>query len=185
MDTTYPTSLMIYLYADEFIAPAHGLFGRAALAPRSGEKVDLKELVIRVYAAAFMDMVDSGVIRLEPLEVKKFLGRETALIAALRPGAAAPQDFLTGQMVDRLLDKRKPEESRVREVIISMVGRARQYQNPLAAGSQPDYRRGRARRHRAAARKTARPDGGPLQPHRKHAHARGDRRRWSRCAPTP
>ncbi len=113
---------LLYLFADEFLPPANGVFKEPAYAPRNGAKIDLKQLVLTTYTAAFMDLVESGAIQLLPTEFKKFLGKETALVAQPAGDAQPPADTLAAKLLAIIRTAAKPEQRRVREVAISLVG---------------------------------------------------------------
>lgn len=113
---------LLYLFADAFIPPANSAFKEPALAPRTGAKVELKQLVLTTYAAAFMDLVERGAIQLAATEFKKFLGKETALVAQPTGDAQMPADTLAARLLAIIGAAAKPEQRRVREVAISLVG---------------------------------------------------------------
>jgi hypothetical protein len=113
---------LLYLFAEEVVPAASGLFKEFALAPRTGAKVDLKQLVMKTYLAGFMDLVESGILELAPLEIKKFLGKETVLSPHI-VGAGEPAPFSLGaKLLPVIRAETKPERRRVREVVINVVG---------------------------------------------------------------
>lgn len=124
MDSAHVLSspALLYLFADEIIPPAGGIFKEFALAPRTSAKVDLKQLVLKTYLAAFMDLVEAGTIELSAVELKKFLGKETALVPqVLGTGEPATQG-LAAKLLPLIRAAAKPEHRRVREVVMTVVG---------------------------------------------------------------
>ena len=139
VQTTLSASTLVYLYAEEFAEPAKGVLVQAAIAPRNDSKVNLQQLVIATYTAAFMELVEQDIIRLETMEVRKMLvGKETALVAVI--------DQVTDNIVPSALGimllqgiqaVRKAEERRVREVVIRVVGGRRSSLYPWFMALKP------------------------------------------------
>ncbi len=113
---------LLYLFADELVPPASGLFKEFALAPRTGTKVDLKQLVVKTYTAAFMELSEAGIIELAPVEIKKFLGKETAVIPQIVGTAEPAPTSLGAQLMVMLRAATKPQNGRVREIVMHVVG---------------------------------------------------------------
>ena len=64
---------LVYLYSGQIVPAPKGIFPMSALDPLNGVKIDLKQLVVKTYTAAVMDLVESGRISLEVVQFKKFL----------------------------------------------------------------------------------------------------------------
>lgn len=120
---TTASSTLVYLLAEEFAEPAKGILqGAPIIAPRSGSKVNAKQLVIQAYHAAFMDLVEAGTIRLAPVEARKLFGKENIVqVELLRPDDLPPT-YLGKKILAAAGQAKKPEGRRVREVVIACVG---------------------------------------------------------------
>jgi hypothetical protein len=112
----------VYLFAEQFAEPAKGIMVQGAVAPRSGSKVNVKTLVLNLYMAALMELVESGAARIETVEVRKLLGKETVPALALTGSTPGSLSAIAAKMVLSIQAGSKPEHRRVREVIIRMVG---------------------------------------------------------------
>jgi hypothetical protein len=123
LTNTAASSTLVYLLAEEFAEPANGILqGAPIIAPRSGGKVNAKQLVIQAYRAALMDLAEGGAIRLAPLEARKLFGKEnTVQVELLRPDDQ-PETYLGKKLVAAARMAKKPEGRRVREVVIACVG---------------------------------------------------------------
>jgi len=113
---------LLYLFSDEILPPANGIFKEFALAPRTGAKVDLKQLVVKTYLAALMDLVESGTLQLSALEVKKFLGKETVVVAQVTGQTEPAPNSLGAKLLPLVRAAVKPEHHRVRDIVIGVVG---------------------------------------------------------------
>lgn len=122
--TQVSPTLLAYLFAESFTAPVKGLTALAGgvVAPRSGEKVNLQTLTTTLYVSAVMELVETGTAALETMEVKKLFGKETVLALALHRAPAGPLSALSGKLVQAIQAAKKPEERRVRNVVIRVVG---------------------------------------------------------------
>jgi hypothetical protein len=120
---TTASSTLIYLLAEEFAEPATGiLHGAPIIAPRSGSKVNAKQLVTWTYQAAFMDLVETGAIRLNSMEARKLFGKENAVQVELLRPEELPVSYLGQRILEAVRKAKKPEARRVREVVIACVG---------------------------------------------------------------
>lgn len=118
-----PTStVMVYLFAGQLVPPAKGVLTMGAPDPRGEAKLELKPLVVKAYTAAFMDLVERGYIRLAPVQVKKFLGKETAVVPEVLTAPGPAPAGLAGVLLQAIQQAQKPEQRRVREVVIRVVG---------------------------------------------------------------
>lgn len=117
-----PASILVYLFADQFSEPAKGLTIQGAIAPRTGTKLNAKPLVLNLYLAAIMELMEAGIVRLEAVELKKFLGKETALTLTFLREPGERISGLAWQIVQSLQAAKTPEQRRVREVVIRVIG---------------------------------------------------------------
>jgi hypothetical protein len=117
-------NMLVYLFAEQFSSPVKGLSALAGgmVAPRTGEKVNLQQLVTNLYVAAVMELVQLKAARLETIEVKKFLGKENVLALILEQTTAPDLSFLAAQMVKQIEAAKKPADCRIREIVIRLVG---------------------------------------------------------------
>jgi len=119
---TLTSPALLYLFAEHNAPAASGIFKEFALAPRSGEKVDLKHLVLKTYLAAWMDLSEAGILTLDVIELKKFLGKETAVVPNIASKGAAAPNSLASKLLLLIGAASKPEQRRVRELVISVIG---------------------------------------------------------------
>jgi hypothetical protein len=123
LTNTMAASTLVYLLAEDFAEPAKGILqGAPVIAPRSGGKVNAKQLVIQTYHAAFMDLVEAGMIRLAPMEARKLFGKENCVQVELLRLDDQPETHLGKKLVAAARQAKKPEGRRVREVVITSVG---------------------------------------------------------------
>lgn len=115
-------STLVYLFADQFSEPARGLTIQGAIAPRTGAKLNAKPLVASLYLSAFMELTETGVARLERVEVKKLLGKETVLALALLYEPAERISGLAWQVVRSIQAAKTPEQRRVLDVVTRVIG---------------------------------------------------------------
>lgn len=127
MDTNNVTSsvatgdLLVYLFAETFAEPAKGMLTMAMIAPQSGEKYNLKQVVTQAYLAALMELYEGGAIRFVPFEVRKLFGKETTLRAEVVNPSAARSPF-QASLVQIISASKKETDSRIQEVVIRRVG---------------------------------------------------------------
>lgn len=117
-------TLLAYLFAENFAAPVKGLSALVGgiVAPRSSEKVNLQTLTTTLYVSAIMELVESGAAALEMVEVKKLFGKENVLALALHGQHAVSLSALAVKIAQATQAAKKPEERRVRNVVIRVVG---------------------------------------------------------------
>ena len=116
METVMPihSSMLVYLFADQFSEPLAGVTMPGVIAPQTGTKLDPKPLVIRLYLSALFELLEMGVIRLERTE-------ENLALTDLR----APVQKISGlawQIVRSLQAAETPAQRSVREVITRVIG---------------------------------------------------------------
>lgn len=116
------SATLVYLYAGQIVPAPKGIFPMAALDPLTGAKLDLKQLVIKTYTAAIMDLVASGRITLEVVPLKKFLGKDNALIPTVNVAPTGKPADTASLFLSLFADTAKPEQRRVREMVIRVVG---------------------------------------------------------------
>lgn len=117
-------NVLVYLFADVFAGPVKGLNALAGgmVAPRSGSKVNLQQLVTNLYVAAVLELAQANTASLETVEVKKLFGKENVLALKLGQTPPAGLSFLAAQMAEKVQAAQKPADRRMREVVIRMVG---------------------------------------------------------------
>lgn len=117
-------TLLTYLFAERFADPVKGLSALVGgiVAPRSSEKVNLQALTTTLYVSAIMELVESGAAALEMVEVKKLFGKENVLALALHGQPAGALSDLAVKIAQAAQAAKKPEERRVRNVVIRVVG---------------------------------------------------------------
>lgn len=122
--TQVSPTVLAYLFAESFAAPVKGLtaLARGAVAPRSGVKVNLQTLATTLYISAVMELVETGAVSLETIEIKKLFGKENVLALALNGASSSPLSALAEKLAQSIRVAKKAEERRVRNVVIRVVG---------------------------------------------------------------
>lgn len=116
------SATLVYLYSGQIVPAPKGIFPMAALDPLNGTKLDLKQMVMKTYTAAIMDLVESGRISLEVVAFKKFLGKDNALVPRVNVAPAGKPADTASLFLSLFADASKPEQRRVREMVIRVVG---------------------------------------------------------------
>lgn len=137
--TQVSPTVLAYLFAESFAAPVKGLTALAGgvVAPRSGEKVNLETLATTLYLSAVMELVESGAAALEMVEVKKLFGKENVLALALHSAPSADLSALALKLAQSIQAAKKPEERRVRNVVIRVVGGRQSTNYPWLVAVKP------------------------------------------------
>lgn len=118
------SSGLIFLFADHFAEPPKGMVKSTATDPRTGEKVAIRDLIVTAYVAAFAELAERGVLKLEPIEVRKALFMKDTAVAAtlLTEPQGAELSLLEQRVVESVQSAKKPEQRRVRDVVGKSVG---------------------------------------------------------------
>ncbi len=114
--------LLVYLFTEMFAQPAKGMLTQAMIAPQSGEKYNLKQVVVQAYLAALMELSNQDAIHLLPIEVRKLLGKETTVRAEIGNVNGAVRSPFQNILLQSISAAQKLAEGRVQEVVIRVVG---------------------------------------------------------------